>query len=47
MQNGGVVLAHLFPPGTLKTKVAEWLAEDIPSFDYGGAVVGDKPEEVK
>jgi len=25
--------------------VREWLAEDIPSFDYGGAVVGNKPEE--
>jgi len=29
----------------LKHKVREWLQEDIPSFDYGGAVVGDKPEQ--
>lgn len=45
MQNG-VELAHVFPPGTLQAKIEEWLAEDIPSFDYGGAVVGDKAEEV-
>jgi nicotinate-nucleotide pyrophosphorylase (carboxylating) len=39
-------LSHLFPPSTLKTKVREWLDEDIPSFDYAGAVVGDKQEVV-
>lgn len=39
-------LAHLFPQNTLSEKVKEWIAEDIPSFDYGGAVVGDKLEEV-
>jgi len=37
--------AHLIPPSTLETKVREWLSEDIPSFDYAGAVVGEKPEE--
>ena len=35
--------AGLLPP--LDGVVAAWLAEDIPSFDYGGAVVGDKPEQ--
>jgi len=40
-----VQLSHLLPSGTLKAKVAEWLAEDIPSFDYGGAVVGEKQEQ--
>ena len=32
-------LAHLLPPNW-KAKVQEWLQEDIPSFDYGGFVVG-------
>ncbi|KLO19796.1 nicotinate-nucleotide diphosphorylase [Schizopora paradoxa] len=31
---------HLLPP-SWKTKVAEWLAEDTPSFDYAGYVVGE------
>ncbi|KNE63839.1 nicotinate-nucleotide diphosphorylase (carboxylating) [Allomyces macrogynus ATCC 38327] len=35
--------AHLLPP-SWKTSVAAWLAEDIPSFDYGGFVVGDKDD---
>lgn len=34
-------LNHLLPPNW-KTKVTEWLQEDIPSFDYGGYVVGEK-----
>ncbi|KAG0305553.1 hypothetical protein BGZ98_003961 [Dissophora globulifera] len=34
-------LTHLLPPNW-KTKVTEWLQEDIPSFDYGGYVVGEK-----
>ncbi|PHH66592.1 hypothetical protein CDD81_6429 [Ophiocordyceps australis] len=33
-------LAHLLPP-SWKTQVTTWLAEDTPSFDYGGYVVGD------
>jgi len=33
---------HLLPPNW-KTKITEWLQEDIPSFDYGGYVVGEKP----
>lgn len=34
--------SHLLPP-TYKTQVAAWLAEDTPSFDYAGFVVGDAP----
>jgi len=36
--------AQLLPP--LGETVRQWLREDIPSFDYGGAVVGDKPESM-
>jgi nicotinate-nucleotide pyrophosphorylase (carboxylating) len=32
--------AHLLPP-SWKTQVTAWLAEDTPSFDYGGYVVGE------
>lgn len=35
---------HLLSP-TCKQLVLSWLREDIPSFDYAGVVVGDKPEE--
>jgi len=35
--------ANLLPP-SWKTTVQQWLQEDIPSFDYGGFVVGDKLE---
>ncbi|OAA54913.1 nicotinate-nucleotide pyrophosphorylase [Cordyceps fumosorosea ARSEF 2679] len=35
-------LAHLLPP-SWKTQVTAWLAEDTPSCDYGGFVVGDGP----
>lgn len=34
------VYAHLLPP-SWKGKVAEWLKEDCPSFDWGGFVVGE------
>lgn len=27
-----------------KTLVSQWLQEDIPSFDYGGFVVGDRDQ---
>mmetsp|Transcript_26552 Transcript_26552/g.37376 ORF Transcript_26552/g.37376 Transcript_26552/m.37376 type:complete len:297 (-) Transcript_26552:44-934(-) len=27
------------------SQVEDWLKEDVPSFDYGGFVVGNKPEE--
>lgn len=32
-------LAHLLP-ASWKTQITAWLAEDTPSFDYGGFVVG-------
>lgn len=35
-------LATLLPP-SWKDQVGAWLAEDTPSFDYGGFVVGDVP----
>ncbi|KAJ7590881.1 Quinolinate phosphoribosyl transferase [Mycena floridula] len=35
---------HLLPP-SWKTQVAGWLAEDTPSFDYGGYVVGEAERE--
>lgn len=35
---------HLLPP-SWKLHVAEWLAEDTPSFDYGGYVVGEVERE--
>ncbi|KAF6826382.1 nicotinate-nucleotide diphosphorylase [Colletotrichum plurivorum] len=35
-------LEHLLPP-SWKTAVTGWLAEDTPSFDYGGFVVGSSP----
>lgn len=35
-------LAHLLPPGW-KRQVTAWLAEDTPSFDCGGFVVGESP----
>lgn len=38
-------LAHTLPPYSLKALVRQWLAEDTPSFDCGGFVVGDKEEE--
>ncbi|KAL1924179.1 uncharacterized protein VTP21DRAFT_7214 [Calcarisporiella thermophila] len=35
--------ACLLPP-SWSTKITEWLQEDVPSFDYGGFVVGDTEE---
>lgn len=35
-------LAHLLPP-SWKAQITSWLAEDTPSFDYGGFVVGEAP----
>jgi nicotinate-nucleotide pyrophosphorylase (carboxylating) len=34
-------LSHILP-SNWKTQVTEWLREDIPSFDYGGFVVGSE-----
>jgi hypothetical protein len=36
--------SHLLPP-TWKSQVVAWLDEDIPSFDYGGFVVGEAQRE--
>lgn len=36
--------AHLLPP-SWKSQVSAWLAEDTPSFDYGGFVVGEVERE--
>ena len=35
--------AHLLPP-SWKSIVTSWLAEDTPSFDCGGFVVGEEPQ---
>ncbi|PFH51370.1 hypothetical protein AMATHDRAFT_59076 [Amanita thiersii Skay4041] len=35
---------HLLPP-SWKSVITTWLAEDIPSFDYGGYVVGEGQRE--
>jgi nicotinate-nucleotide pyrophosphorylase (carboxylating) len=32
-------------PTNWKQQVSQWLAEDTPSFDYGGFVVGNTPQE--
>lgn len=37
-------LAHLLPP-SWKSIITSWLAEDTPSFDYGGFVVGEAQEQ--
>jgi nicotinate-nucleotide pyrophosphorylase (carboxylating) len=37
--------AHLTTLQWDKSQIEAWLKEDIPSFDYGGFVVGDKQEE--
>ncbi|CAG8594298.1 11308_t:CDS:2, partial [Dentiscutata heterogama] len=31
-------------PASIKDDIAAWIKEDIPSFDYGGYVVGETPE---
>jgi nicotinate-nucleotide pyrophosphorylase (carboxylating) len=36
--------AHLLPPSWTAT-ITQWLAEDTPSFDYAGFVVGESDEE--
>ena len=37
-------MKHLLPPIGVQEIVRSWLKEDIPSFDYGGLVVGEKAE---
>ena len=36
-------LSHALP-SAWTSKITSWLAEDTPSFDYGGFVVGDAPK---
>ena len=31
-------------PSSWRTTVSEWIKEDVPSFDYGGFVVGGKSD---
>lgn len=38
--------ANLLPP-SWHSIISSWLAEDTPSFDYGGFVVGDTPAEAR
>ncbi len=40
----GLDYSHLLPPHCHQ-QVISWLKEDIPSFDYGGVVVGNQLEE--
>ena len=35
-------ISNILPTHLLKKLVTQWLSEDIPNFDYGGFVVGDK-----
>lgn len=37
------MFAHLLPP-TFKEQIISWIQEDIPSYDIGGFVVGEKEE---
>lgn len=37
-----VEYSHLLPP-SWTTQITAWLAEDCPSFDWGGFVVGEAP----
>jgi nicotinate-nucleotide pyrophosphorylase (carboxylating) len=39
------VLSSLVPPDWLSGYISTWLKEDIPSFDVGGAIVGDGIQE--
>lgn len=38
-------LFAMLPPFVVQQKVRDWLLEDVPSFDVGGMVVGDKMEQ--
>lgn len=43
--NPNPTFSHLLPlNGEWKQDVTKWLSEDVPSFDYGGYVVGETPE---
>lgn len=40
----GQNLAHLLPP-SWSAEVQRWFAEDTPSFDWAGFVVGEEEQE--
>lgn len=40
----GQQLAHLLPP-SWKEDIPKWFAEDTPSFDWAGFVVGESDQE--
>ena len=40
----GQSLAHILPP-SWKADVQRWFAEDTPSFDWAGFVVGEEEQE--
>lgn len=40
----GQNLAHLLPP-SWRAEVQKWFAEDTPSFDWAGFVVGEEEQE--
>ncbi len=40
----GQNLAHILPP-SWRTDVERWFAEDTPSFDWAGFVVGEEEQE--
>jgi len=44
-QPSGRSLGNCLPPFNLAPLIAGWLADDCPSLDVGGYVVGDVPEE--
>ena len=35
-------VGDLILPCRIKKQIKDWLSEDVPSFDYGGFVVGSK-----
>ncbi|KAI9680832.1 MAG: hypothetical protein M1817_004272 [Caeruleum heppii] len=41
------LLPHLLPPTVYRRQITDWLAEDCPSFDFGGFVVGDRAGEAR
>ena len=39
-----MTFSNLLHPLKLRQLAADWIAEDVPAFDYGGFVVGEKME---
>jgi len=46
MKASDINYAHLLPP-SWETKIDEYIQEDVPGFDYGGFVVGEKIEKAE